>query len=93
VARIPLPTSASHPEAFALIAAKRSHAPNSEIFHAIATCPDILKAFIPMADAVREGCGLNPQLREMAIVMSCRPVRADEPGRYHAAGDAGAEHA
>jgi alkylhydroperoxidase family enzyme len=74
LARITLPTPAEQPGAFALIAAKRSHAPNSEIFHAIASCPDILEAFIPMADAVRRGCGLDPQLREMAIVMTCQTM-------------------
>lgn len=74
MARIPLPTPAEQPDAFALVQAKRSHAPNSEIFHAIAICPEILEAFIPMADAVRRGSGLNPQLREMAIVMSCQTM-------------------
>lgn len=74
MARIPFPTPADEPEAFALIQAKRSHAPNAEIFRAIATCPEILQAFIPMADAVRNGCGIDPQLREMAIVMTCQTL-------------------
>lgn len=74
MARIPLPTQSDQPEAFALLQAKRSHAPNAEIFRAIATCPEILAAFIPMADAVRKGCGLDPQLREMAIVMTCQTM-------------------
>jgi alkylhydroperoxidase family enzyme len=74
MARISLSTAADEPEAFALIQAKRSHAPNAEIFRAIATCPEILAAFIPMADAVRQGCGIDPQLREMAIVMSCQTM-------------------
>jgi alkylhydroperoxidase family enzyme len=72
--RITLPTAADAPEAFALIQAKRSHAPNAQIFQAIALCPDILEAFIPMADAVRRGSGLDPALRELAIVMTCQTL-------------------
>ena len=74
MARIPLPTQADEPEAFALIHAKRGHAPNAEIFRAIAICPEILEAFIPMADAVRKGYGIDPKLREMAIVMTCQTM-------------------
>src|SRR5258706_15430421 len=74
MARIPLPTQADEPGAFALIRAKRSHAPNAEIFRAIAICPEILEAFIPMADAVRKGYGIDPKLREMAIVMTCQTM-------------------
>ncbi len=74
MARIPLPTEADEPEAFALIRARRGHAPNAEIFRAIAICPEILEAFIPMADAVRKGYGIDPKLREMAIVMTCQTM-------------------
>ena len=74
MARIPLSTQADDPEAFALIHAKRSHAPNAEIFRTLAICPEILEAFIPMADAVRKGYGIDPQLREMAIVMACQTM-------------------
>jgi alkylhydroperoxidase family enzyme len=74
MARIPFPTQADEPEAFALLHAKRSHAPNAQIFRAIATCPEILEAFIPMADAVRKGYGIDPKLREMAIVMTCQTM-------------------
>ncbi len=74
MARIPLPTQADEPEAFALLHAKRSHAPNAEIFRTIAICPEILAAFIPMADAVRQGYGIDPKLREMAIVMTCQTM-------------------
>lgn len=74
MARIPFPTATDQPEAFALIRAKRGHAPNAEIFRMIAICPDILEAFIPMADAVRNGCGVDPKLREMAIVMTCQTM-------------------
>lgn len=74
MARIPLPTAADEPEAFALLHAKRSHAPNAEIFRTLAICPEILEAFIPMADAVRKGYGLDPKLREMAIVMTCQTM-------------------
>lgn len=72
--RIPLPTEADAPEAFALLRAKRGHAPNAQIFRTLAVCPEILEAFIPMADAVRQGCGIDPQLREMAIVMACQTM-------------------
>jgi alkylhydroperoxidase family enzyme len=74
MARIPLPTQADAPEAFALIHAKRGHAPNAEIFRSIAICPEILEAFLPMADAVRRGYGIDPKLREMAIVMTCQTM-------------------
>ncbi len=74
MARIPLPTQADEPEAFALLQAKRSHAPNAEIFRTLAICPEILEAFIPMADAVRKGYGIDPKLREMAIVMTCQTM-------------------
>ena len=74
MARIPLPTEADEPEAFALLRAKRSHAPNAQIFRTIAICPEILEVFIPMADAVRKGYGIDPKLREMAIVMTCQTM-------------------
>lgn len=74
MARIPLSTPADEPAAFALLQAKRSHAPNAEIFRTIAICPQILEAFIPMADAVRHGYGIDPQLREIAIVMTCQTM-------------------
>jgi len=74
MARIFLPTETDQPEAFALLRAKRGHAPNAQIFRTIAICPGILKAFIPMADAVREGYGIDPKLREMAIVMTCQTL-------------------
>jgi alkylhydroperoxidase family enzyme len=72
MARIPLPTEADSPDAFAELKAKRGHAPNAQIFRTLAVCPDIMEAFIPMADAVRRGHGLDPRLREMAIVMTCQ---------------------
>lgn len=71
MARIKLPTKADAPEAFEIIAAQRSHAQDAEIFRTLALCPEIFKAFIPMADAIRDGYGIDPQLREMAIVMAC----------------------
>ena len=74
MARIPLPTEADAPEAFALLRAKRSHAPNAQIFRTLAICPEILEVFIPMADAVRKGYGIDPKLREMAIVMTCQTI-------------------
>lgn len=72
--RIHLPTPAEEPEAFALLQAKRGHAPNAQIFRTLAICPEILDVFIPMADAVRQGYGLDPRLREMAIVMACQTM-------------------
>ncbi len=72
--RIQLPTPDDEPEAFTLLRAKRGHAPNAQIFRTLATCPEILEVFIPMADAVRNGCGIDPKLREMAIVMACQTM-------------------
>lgn len=74
MARIPLPTEADAPEAFALLRAKRGHAPNAQIFRTLAICPEILEVFIPMADAVRKGYGIDSKLREMAIVMTCQTL-------------------
>lgn len=48
--------------------------PTSNVFRAMANCPEILKAFIPMADAVRKGSGIDPKLRELAIVMACQTM-------------------
>ncbi|GAB3109623.1 carboxymuconolactone decarboxylase family protein [Aestuariicella hydrocarbonica] len=72
--RIQLPTPDEAPEAFELLRAKRGHAPTAQVFRMLAICPDILEAFIPMADAVRQGCGIDPKLREMAIVMACQTM-------------------
>lgn len=74
MSRIALPTQADEPEAFALLQAKRGHAPNAQIFRTLAICPEILEVFIPMADAVRKGYGIDPKLREMAIVMTCQTM-------------------
>ena len=74
MARISLPTEADAPEAFALLKAKRGHAPNAQIFRTLAICPEIMEVFIPMADAVRKGYGIDPKLREMAIVMACQTM-------------------
>lgn len=74
MARIHLPTPDEEPEAFALLRARRGHAPNAQIFRTLAICPEILEVFIPMADAVRQGYGLDPRLREMAIVMACQTM-------------------
>ncbi|WP_407732901.1 carboxymuconolactone decarboxylase family protein [Pseudomonas citronellolis] len=74
MARIHLPTPDEAPEAFALLQAKRGHAPNAQIFRTLAICPEILEVFIPMADAVRKGYGIDPKLREMAIVMACQTM-------------------
>jgi alkylhydroperoxidase family enzyme len=72
--RIHLPTPDEAPDAFALLRAKRGHAPSAQIFRTLAICPEILEVFIPMADAVRQGYGIDPKLREMAIVMSCQTM-------------------
>jgi len=59
------------PDMFAFLDARRGAVANANVFALLANCPDILKAFIDMADVVREGCGLDPALRELAIVVTC----------------------
>lgn len=72
--RLPLQTRETTPEAYALLDARRGPVANANVFALLATCPDILKAFIEMSDAVREGCGLDPTLRELAILMTCQTL-------------------
>lgn len=71
--RIQLPTPDDEPEAFALLRAKRGHAPNAQIFRTLATCPEILEVFIPMADAVRNGCGIDRNCVRWPSLWRARP--------------------
>ena len=69
--RLPLQTRETMPETFAFLDERRGPVANAHVFALLANCPDILRAFIDMADVVRDGCGLDPTLRELAIVMTC----------------------
>lgn len=69
--RLPLQTRETMPEIFAFLDERRGGVANAHVFGLLANCPDILRAFIEMADVVREGCGLDPTLRELAVVMTC----------------------
>lgn len=69
--RLPLQTRAAMPELFAFLDQRRGAVANANVFALLANCPAILRTFIDMADAVREGCGLDPVLRELAIVTTC----------------------
>ncbi|EZP71081.1 Carboxymuconolactone decarboxylase [Sphingomonas paucimobilis] len=48
--------------------------PNSNIFRAIANLPDVLDRFIPMANAIRDAGGLDAELRELVIIMTCLTI-------------------
>lgn len=74
LARIPLQTPQSMPELFEFLEQRRPGAAKTTIFPALANCPEILRAFIEMADRIREGNGIDPELREMAIVMTCQTI-------------------
>ena len=75
MARISLQTPEASPELFAFLQERRGRAATFNIFRAMANCPDILPAFIDMADAVRRGHGIDyPKLRELAIVMTCQTL-------------------
>jgi len=51
--------------------------PTGYVFRILANCPDILTAFIPMGNAVREASGLDPVLRELGIIAGMRELGAD----------------
>jgi alkylhydroperoxidase family enzyme len=74
MARITLQTPESAPEAFDFLLEKRGESAMFNVFRLIANVPDIMHAFIPMADAVRAGYGVDPQLRELAIIMVCQTI-------------------
>jgi alkylhydroperoxidase family enzyme len=81
--RVALQSPATMPELFQWLEPLRPGAGKSNLFRSLANCPDILKAFIPMADIVRKGEGIDPRLRELAIVMVCQTVGATyEHGRH-----------
>ena len=74
MALITLQDPESQPEAFAFLAEKRGASSTFNVFRMIANVPDILYNFVPMADAVRQGYGIDPGLRELAIVMTCQTI-------------------
>lgn len=74
VCRIPLQTREAMPELFDFLDERRGGAANARVFALMANCPDILRAFIAMADEVRKAGGLDPQLRELAVIMTCQTI-------------------
>jgi len=68
--RLPLQTRETAPAIFALLDERRGPVASANIFALLANWPSLLKVFIDMADVVREGCGIDPQLRELAILVS-----------------------
>ena len=74
VCRLPLQSRDAMPDLFAFLDERRGAAADARVFALMANCPDILRAFIAMADRVREGAGLDPALRELAIIMACQTL-------------------
>ena len=74
MARITLQNPETSPEAFAFLTEKRGASAQFNVFRLIANVPDIMHAFLPMADVVRQGYGIDPQLRELAVIMTCQTI-------------------
>jgi alkylhydroperoxidase family enzyme len=74
ICRIPLQSREAMPDIFDFLDERRGAAGSARVFALMANCPDILRAFIAMADRIREGAGLDPQLRELAIIMTCQTI-------------------
>jgi len=72
MALIALQDPSSQPEVFAFLAEKRGESSTFNVFRLIANVPDILYNFIPLADTIRQGYGIDPQLRELAVIMTCQ---------------------
>ena len=72
--RLPLVRRGSAPEVFELLDLRRRNVADANVFALLANCPDILKPFLDMADAVRDGYGLDPVLRELAVIMTCQSL-------------------
>jgi alkylhydroperoxidase family enzyme len=74
ICRMRLQSPEAMPDLFAFLEERRGAAASARVFALMANCPDILRAFITMSDQVREGCGLDPTLRELAIIMTCQTI-------------------
>lgn len=72
--RLPLVRRGVSPEVFELLDQRRKNVADANIFALLANCPDILKPFLDMADAVRGGYGLDPVLRELAAISTCQSL-------------------
>jgi len=72
MARITLQTPESMPELFEFLSERRGPFGAFNIFRAMANCPDILRAFISLADVIRQGYGIDPVLRELAVIQTCQ---------------------
>ncbi|MCP3732603.1 carboxymuconolactone decarboxylase family protein [Sphingomonas sp. MG17] len=71
VSRLPLVKREDAAELFELLDERRGPSANANIFALMANCPDILRPFLDMADAVRRASGLDPRLRELSILIVC----------------------
>lgn len=58
--------------------------PTAYIFRAMANTPEILAQFIPMANEVRKAAGLDPKLRELAILAVARALNSAYEFAAHA---------
>lgn len=72
--RLPLRRRDDVPEVFELLDKRRKNVADANIFALLANCPEILKPFLDMADAVRDGYGLDPVLRELAVLITCQSL-------------------
>ena len=72
--RLPLIRRGESPEVFELLDQRRKNVADANIYALLANCPDILKPFLDMADAIRDGYGLDPVLRELAVIKTCQSL-------------------
>jgi alkylhydroperoxidase family enzyme len=50
--------------------------PTPHVFKVLANAPNLLDKFLNMANELREGTSLDPRVRELAILMTARTLRA-----------------
>jgi len=85
--RVPLQSretvSASEQYIFDLLDRERG-TPTAYVFRAMAHTPEILAQFIPMANEVRKAAGLDPKLRELAILTVARTLNSQYEFTAHA---------
>lgn len=74
ICRMSLKAREEDPELFQFLDERRGQAANARVFSLMANCPEILKSFIAMADTIRAGHGLDPKLRELAIIVTCQTI-------------------
>jgi alkylhydroperoxidase family enzyme len=85
--RVPLQSRETVPEdeqyIFDLLDRERG-TPTAYVFRAMANTPEILAQFIPMANEVRKAAGLDPKLRELAILSVARTLNSQYEFSAHA---------